>query len=104
MISDVDEIPNLENLNIEKIKQKIILFKQDMFYYKFNLKLPNLIWSGTKACKKKYLKSPQWLRNIKDKKYPFYRLDTFFSKTKYIDIKFIKWWMAFFKYKICKGD
>ena len=60
-----------------------------MFYYKLNLKLPDLIWSGTKACKKKYLKSPQWLRNIKDKKYPIYRIDTFFSKKKYINIKFI---------------
>jgi len=46
-------------------------------------------WYGTKACKKKYFRSPQWLRNIKDKKYPFYRLDTIFSKTKYTDIKFI---------------
>ncbi len=89
LVSDVDEIPNLENLNFNKIKKKIILFKQDMFYYKFNLKLPNLIWTGTKACKKKFLLSPQWLRNIKDTKYPFYRLDTFFSKTKYISIKFI---------------
>ena len=89
LISDVDEIPDLKNLDPEKINQKIILFKQDMFYYKFNLKLPNLIWTGTKACKKKYLNSPQWLRNIKDKKYPFFRLDVFFSKTKYIDIKFI---------------
>jgi len=89
LISDVDEIPNLENLDLKKIKEKIILFKQDMFYYKFNLKLPNLVWTGTKACKKKYLNSPQWLRNIKDRKYPIYRLDTFFSKTKYIDIKFI---------------
>ena len=89
LISDVDEIPDLKNLDPEKINQKIILFKQDMFYYKFNLKLPNLIWTGTKACKKKYLNSPQWLRNIKDKKYPFFRLDIFFSKTKYIDIKFI---------------
>ena len=89
LISDVDEIPDLKNLDLEKINQKIILFKQDMFYYKFNLKLPNLIWTGTKACKKKYLNSPQWLRNIKDKKYPFFRLDVFFSKTKYIDIKFI---------------
>ena len=89
IISDVDEIPDLKNLDLEKINQKIILFKQDMFYYKFNLKLPNLIWTGTKACKKKYLNSPQWLRNIKDKKYPFFRLDVFFSKTKYIDIKFI---------------
>jgi len=89
LISDVDEIPNLENLNFKEIKQKIILFKQDMFYYKFNLRLPNLKWTGTKGCKKKHLKSPQWLRNIKDKKYAFYRMDTFFSKTKYIDIKFI---------------
>ena len=83
MISDVDEIPNLENINFNDLKKKIIFFQQDMFYYKFNLKLPELIWSGTKCCKKKYLESPQWLRNIKDKKYPFYRLDTFFSKTKY---------------------
>ena len=89
LVSDVDEIPNLENLNLNKIRQRIILFRQDMFYYKFNLKLPNLIWTGTKGCKKKYFITPQWLRNIKDKKYPFYRLDTIFSKTKYINIKFI---------------
>ena len=89
LVSDVDEIPNLENLDFNKINQKIILFKQEMFYYKFNLKLPNLIWTGTKGCKKKYLKSPQWLRNIKVKNYPFYRLDTFFSKTRYSNIKFI---------------
>ena len=80
LISDVDEIPNLDNINFEKINEKIILFKQNMFYYKFNLHLPNLIWTGTKACKKKYLRSPQWLRNIKDRKYPFFRIDTFFSK------------------------
>ncbi len=90
LISDVDEIPNLEKINLRKIKEKIILFNQDMFYYKFNLKLPNLIWTGTKACKKKDLISPQWLRNIKDRKYPFYRIDVIFSKTKYIDIKFIE--------------
>ena len=89
LISDVDEIPNLEQLDFKKIRNQIILFKQDMFYYKLNLKLPDLIWSGTKACKKKYLKSPQWLRNIKDKKYPIYRFDTFFSDKKYINIKFI---------------
>ena len=89
LVSDVDEIPNLENLDLERINQKIILFKQDMFYYKFNLKLPNLIWSGTKGCRKKHLKKPQWLRNIKDKKYPYYRLDVIFSKTKYSNVKFI---------------
>jgi len=89
LISDVDEIPNLKNLNFNALKEKIIIFKQDMFYYKLNLKLPNIIWSGTKACKKKDLLSPQWLRNIKDRKYPIYRLDTFFSKKKYSSIKFI---------------
>ena len=89
LVSDVDEIPNLEKIDFEKISEKIIFFKQDMFYYKFNLKLPSFIWTGTKACKKKDLLSPQWLRNIKDKKYPFYRVDTLFSKTKYSNIKLI---------------
>ena len=89
LVSDVDEIPKLSNLNFQKINEKLILFKQNMFYYKFNLQLPNLIWTGTKACKKKHLINPQWLRNIKDRKYSFFRLDTFFSKTKYIDIKIV---------------
>ena len=39
---------------------------------------------------KKNLKSPQWLRNIKDRKYPIYRLDTLLSDKKYTDIKIIK--------------
>jgi len=89
LISDVDEIPNLKSINFKNYQKKIIQFRQEMFYYKFNLKLPNLVWTGTKACKKKNLISPQWLRNIKDKKYPFFRLDTYFSKTKYISVKFI---------------
>ena len=89
LISDVDEIPNLENINLKKINRKIIQFKQEMFYYKFNLKLPDLEWIGTKACKKKDLITPQWLRNIKDKRYPFFRIDTFFSKTKYTNVQFI---------------
>ena len=61
-----------------------------MFYYKFNLKLPNLIWTGTKACKKKDLRTPQWLRNIKDKKYPIYRIDIFFSKQNIIVFNLLK--------------
>jgi len=89
LISDVDEIPNLEKINFGKFSEKIIQFRQEMFYYKFNLKLPNLIWTGSKGCKKKDLISPQWLRNVKDKKYPLFRFDTIFSKTKYISIKFI---------------
>ncbi len=90
LISDVDEIPNLEEINLDNLKEKILMFQQDMFYYKFDLKLPNMIWSGTKGCRKKDLLSPQWLRNIKDKKYSLFRLDIIFSKVKYNNIKFIK--------------
>ena len=89
LVSDVDEIPNLEEVDFSKINQKILLFRQDMFYYKFNLNLPNFSWTGTKGCKKRNLISPQWLRNIKDRKYNFFRFDTFFSKTKYMNIKII---------------
>jgi beta-1,4-mannosyl-glycoprotein beta-1,4-N-acetylglucosaminyltransferase len=90
LISDVDEIPNLSEVNFNNINQKIFLFKQDMFYYKFNLQIPNLKWTGTKGCKKKHLINPQWLRNVKDKKYSFFRLDTFFYKKKFNSIKIIE--------------
>ncbi|MDA7805704.1 hypothetical protein N8963_00280 [Candidatus Pelagibacter sp.] len=89
MISDVDEIPKLESLNLKSIKDEIFIFKQHMFHYKYNLVLPNFKWTGTKAIKKKNLISPQWLRNIKDKKYSFYRIDTIFSKKKYTNLKII---------------
>ena len=89
LVSDVDEIPNLEKVDFSKINKKILLFRQDMFYYKFNLNLPNFSWTGTKGCKKRNFISPQWLRNIKDRKYNFLRFDTFFSKTKYMNIKII---------------
>ena len=89
LVSDVDEIPNLSNLDINEVNDNIILFKQNFYYYKFNLKLEDMPWLGTKGCKYKNLKSPQWLRNIKDKKYPFWRLDVLFSDKKYSNIKFI---------------
>jgi len=89
LISDVDEIPNLKNIELKNIKQKIILFQQDMFYYKFDLKIPNIKWTGTKACRKKNLISPQWLRNVKDRKYLIFRLDIIFSKQKYNSVKII---------------
>ena len=89
LISDVDEIPKLSSLSLDKIRDEIILFKQDMFYYKFNLVLPSFKWTGTKAVKKRKLKSPQWLRNVKDKKYPLYRIDTILSDKKYTNIKII---------------
>tara|TARA_B100000029_G_scaffold66299_1_gene59153 strand:- start:56 stop:928 length:873 start_codon:yes stop_codon:yes gene_type:complete len=90
MISDLDEIPNLEKLNLNTIKEKLIFFKQKMYYYKLNLLHKTLPWYGTKACKKKYFLSPQWLRTIKNKKYPMWRLDTIFSKNKYRNIFFVE--------------
>ena len=89
LISDVDEIPNFESIKLGKIKNQIIMFKQNIFYYKLNRYLPNFTWYGTKGCKKKYLKSPQWLRNIKSKKFLFWRLDTLFSNKKYINKYFV---------------
>ena len=89
LISDVDEIPNLEKVKLKETKNEILMFVQDIFYYKLNRYLPNFQWFGTKGCLKKNLKSPQWLRNIKNKKYSFLRVDTFFSDKKYINKKFI---------------
>ena len=75
MISDLDEIPKISNLKIFE-KRKYTAFKQKMFYYRFNLhNISEPDWIGSKVCKKKYLKSPQWLRNKKVKKYPFWRID-----------------------------
>jgi len=90
LVSDVDEIPDLINLDFANFKNKIIQFKQEMFYYKFNLVLPKLLWTGTKGCRKKNLISPQWLRNIKDRKYSILRPDVYFSKKKYSDIFFVE--------------
>ena len=90
LISDVDEIPNFNSIDLSKIKNQIIIFEQDIFYYKFNRYLPNFKWHGTKACKRKKLISPQWLRNVKNKNFSYWRLDTFFSKTRYIDKLFIQ--------------
>ena len=44
--SDNDEIPNLKDINLSKNKSKIILFKQKLYYYKFNLAYPKirLVW------------------------------------------------------------
>ena len=89
LISDVDEIPKLNFLDLNNLNNEIVIFRQDMFYYKFNLVIPNFKWSGTKGVLKKNLISPQWLRNIKDRKYPFYRFDTHFSDKKYTNIKII---------------
>jgi len=88
--SDNDEIPNFKNFNFEINQDKITIFKQKLFYYKFNLFCDRIDWYGTKGCTKKNLVSFSWLREVKAKKYSFFRLDTFFSKTKYRKIKIIE--------------
>ena len=88
--SDNDEMPNFTNFDFEANKNKIVLFKQKLFYYKFNLLCDRVDWYGTKGCKKKNLISFEWLRQIKTKKYHFLRFDTFFSESKYTNIKIVE--------------
>ena len=38
---------------------------------------------------KKVFKSPQWLRNLKSKYYPYWRIDTLFYKNRVRSAKFI---------------
>ena len=100
IISDLDEIPNLSEIDLKNTKDNLIFFKQNMMYYKFNLKLEDYIWVGSKACKMKNLESPQWIRDIKDRKYSWWRVDTFFSKRKYSNISFVEnggWHFSYLK-------
>ena len=89
ILSDNDEIPNLNSKQFKNSKKDILIFKQLFFYYKFNLLYDLIPWYGSKAAKKKKLLSMSWLRNLKNKKYPFWRLDTIFSKNKYINLEII---------------
>jgi len=78
IISDLDEIPNPELLYKFKPIMKFAVFKQKHFYYKINAQSQKKpFWYGSRICVKKYLKSPQWLRGLKFKKRPFWRLDKF---------------------------
>ena len=88
-LSDNDEIPNFDAINFRDSKKDIYIFKQLFFYYKFNLFYDLIPWFGSKACKKKKLVSLSWLRNLKNKKYPWWRIDTYFSKTKQRSIQIV---------------
>ena len=84
--SDPDEIPNpkiLENIILNK---KYGIFLQECFNYKFNLHNPNESpWEGTRVCKKKDLKSIDYMRqkiNSKNLKAPFWK----FYKNKNLEI------------------
>ena len=87
--SDNDEIPNLEQFDLRINKKKIVIFNQSLFYYKFNLSLPHVNWFGSKACKLKDLQNIDLLRAVKNKRYPFYRLDTLFSDIKYQSVNLV---------------
>ena len=81
IISDADEIPNLKIL--EKVKfKKFAIFKQKEFIYKLNL-LSDQNWNGSAICYKKYLKSPQWLRDKKFTRRGFIR--KIFFKTQFLE-------------------
>lgn len=88
-LSDNDEIPNFESKDFKNSKNDIFIFKQLFFYYKFNLFYDLMPWFGTKACKKKKLNSLSWLRNLKNKKYPWWRIDTYFLNTKQTNVQIV---------------
>jgi len=89
ILSDNDEIPNLASKQFQNSNKDIYIFKQMLLYYKFNLLYDLVPWYGSKAVKKKKLISLSWLRNLKNKKYPFWRLDTLFSDKKYSNLDII---------------
>ena len=74
MISDIDEIPDPKKMSEFKIQNKYACFMQKNFQSKLNLlNVTDKYWMGTKICQKKFLRSPQWLRDIKTKKRPFWK-------------------------------
>ncbi len=78
IISDLDEIPNPKAIKNFNIKMRYAVLKQRHFYYKLNLQSEkNPFWLGSRICVKKYLKSPQWLRDLKFKRRPFWRIDKY---------------------------
>ena len=90
ILSDSDEIPDLKKISQIKSSTKFTAFSQKMFMYKLNLQnLDESGWIGSKICKKKNLPMPQKLRDLKFKKFPFWRID----KKKFADNR---WRLAFF--------
>ena len=80
LFSDPDEIPNLSNFKEIKFKKKYVIFLQDLFYYKLNIKETELgnNWEGTRGCLKYNLKSIDYMRQKvlkKNLKYGFWRID-----------------------------
>ena len=86
LFSDPDEIPNPQTLRNLDLQKEYGIFLQKSFCYKFNLfnkfETP---WEGTRVCKKKNLKSIDYMRQkivSKNLKTPFWK----FYKNKNIEI------------------
>ena len=76
ILSDSDEIPDMTKIKNINENKKYIAFSQKMFMYKLNLQnLQESNWIGSKITKKKNITTMQSLRNMKFKKYPFWRID-----------------------------
>lgn len=77
--SDPDEIPNPAILQNFCLHKKYGIFLQACFNYKFNLFNPHESpWEGTRVCKKKHLKSIDFMRQhvrVKNLRYGSLRLD-----------------------------
>lgn len=80
LISDVDEIPNYNFF--KKFKGNITIFKQYMLYFHMNLRCEGFeldygdgLWGGTKMLYMKDFSSAQKIRNIRSKKYGWWRID-----------------------------
>jgi beta-1,4-mannosyl-glycoprotein beta-1,4-N-acetylglucosaminyltransferase len=76
ILSDSDEIPDMTKLNQIKTGSKFIAFSQMMFMYKLNLEnLSENNWIGSKITLRKNISTMQSLRDLKFKKFPFWRID-----------------------------
>jgi len=77
--SDPDEIPDPKTLKNFKLNKKYGIFMQKSFCYKFNIfNSYETPWEGTRVCKKKNLKSIDFMRQkvkIKNLKYNILRID-----------------------------
>lgn len=83
MISDVDEFPDVGKFNL--FNGDLTIFKHLMFYFKFNLRVKNFdydngdgLWPGTRMLKFELFKNiinVQKIRNIRAKKYGWWRFD-----------------------------
>ena len=53
ILSDNDEIPDLNSKQFMNSTKDLFIFRQLFFYYKFNLLYNKVKWFGSRACKKK---------------------------------------------------